>query len=146
MKSKVNILLAEDDADDMLIISEAISEVLPVYNMHHAKNGYECIELLQEGLLPDIIFLDINLPIRNGYECLKLIKEMPSLDNTPVIMCSTSQSDKDIEECYKMGASMYMVKPGSFKSFGKYMKLAFNMLGKPRKEMLKKSNFLLKES
>lgn len=145
MNTKVSILLAEDDHDDVSIFTEVINGVLPVFNLHVAHDGCECISQLKNGVKPDLIFLDINLPFRNGIQCLQKIKQMDELTETPVIMCTTSQVIKDIDTCFKNGAALYIVKPSSGKVYTRLMKQAFHLLGQPRAEMQKKENFVLME-
>jgi len=108
-----NILLAEDDVDDYLFFVEALEKISPYYRVTRAKNGHECITLLKKSERPDIVFLDLNMPVKNGLECLKLIKENELFADIPVIIYSTSHYIKDIDACFKNGAHYFIIKPAS---------------------------------
>lgn len=72
---KVNILIAEDDKDDFQLLKEAIENVLPKFNITHSRDGREFTKHINEGLEPDIIFLDLNMPFKSGVECLKEFRQ-----------------------------------------------------------------------
>ncbi|HEX8334775.1 MAG TPA: response regulator [Segetibacter sp.] len=142
----LNILIAEDDTDDLLLFKEALGEVLPDFNMSHARNGLECLNLLkQNSPEPDVIFLDISMPLRNGFEVLESIKSEPHLKGVPIIMLSTSDQMEDVDISYKNGATLYLVKPSSVKNLAIALKGVFHMLGRPRKEQLDLKNFVVKD-
>jgi CheY-like chemotaxis protein len=110
----VNILLIDDDSDDRDIFYEALEtlEYQPVF--HTAPDGKEAFVLLPEIVLPDIIFLDINMPIMNGWECLKRLKEDERYRNIPVIMYSTSSYLEDVRKSEQLGALCFFSKPHDF--------------------------------
>jgi CheY-like chemotaxis protein len=112
------ILLADDDKDDRILLREALHELNADIKLLTAEHGKACLELLS-GLtvLPDLILLDINMPIKNGKETLSEIKKNPDyseLSSTPIVMYSTSANQRDIEECYSIGANLYIIKPNNF--------------------------------
>jgi CheY-like chemotaxis protein len=111
----MEVLYVDNDAEDREIFSEALKVVRPSVACVFAFNGVEAIIRLHGTSLPDYIFLDINMPIMDGRECLKVIKTNPRLYHIPVFMYSTSNDEDDVEECLKMGANAYMVKPRTFK-------------------------------
>ena len=105
-----NILIAEDDADDLLLFKEALAEVIPDFNIYHARNGLECVDILKtQSPVPDVIFLDMSMPLLNGLQCLENIKEQRHLKNIPVIMLSTSDLMHDVDASYKNGATLYLL-------------------------------------
>jgi CheY-like chemotaxis protein len=109
------ILLADDDKDDRILLREALQELNADINLLTAEHGKACIEMINElTILPDMILLDINMPIKNGKETLMELKKIESLDLTPIIMYSTSANRKDIDECYSLGANLYIIKPNNF--------------------------------
>jgi CheY-like chemotaxis protein len=109
------ILLADDDKDDRILLREALQELNADIKLLTAEHGKACIEMLSElTVLPDLILLDINMPIKNGKETLMELKQMESFRSTPIIMYSTSANRKDIDECYKLGANLYIIKPNNF--------------------------------
>jgi CheY-like chemotaxis protein len=109
------ILLADDDKDDRILLREALQELNSEIKLLTAEHGKACLDLLNElTVLPDMILLDINMPVKNGKETLAEIKKMETLATTPVIMYSTSANHKDIDECYHIGANLYIIKPSNF--------------------------------
>ncbi len=109
------VLLADDDADDRVIFKEALNEINAQVHFVAVEHGNGLMELLNGAtLLPDMIFLDINMPIKNGKECLAEIKSNKTLADIAVIIFSTSSNQRDIDETYKSGANLYLEKPYSF--------------------------------
>lgn len=117
MKKNKIILIIDDDEDDRLLFYDAVSQVDLSITCIHASNGIEGVELLRCGnrLLPDFIFLDLNLPRLNGFQCLVEIKKDPNLLKVPVIIYSTSKRVEDIVETKKLGAAYFLTKPVLFK-------------------------------
>jgi len=116
MKKSVNILLADDDDDDRDIFIEIMREISPEVSIREARNGAEVFVVLSEpNYKPDIIFLDLNMPIKGGYECLKEIRATDGINHIPVIIYSTSTKSEHIEETYQSGANLYIPKPDSYK-------------------------------
>lgn len=114
--NKTNILLAEDDKDDYLFLVEAFKKVSSDYKISRVNNGLDCIISLKNEHTPDLIFLDLNIPIKSGLECLHFIKDNEHLASVPVVMYSTSHYIKSIDAAFKQGASYYIVKPTSLES------------------------------
>ncbi|MEO6723551.1 MAG: response regulator [Ferruginibacter sp.] len=113
----IHILLVEDNEGDILLTTEAFEERKVISKLSVIKNGQEAIDFLSktgkhtDAVLPDLILLDINLPLRNGHEVLKYIKGTENLKQIPVIMLTTSSFEKDISYSYKNFANCYIVKP-----------------------------------
>jgi CheY-like chemotaxis protein len=108
------ILLIDDDNDDILLFKEALQFVNSTIKCFIARNGEQAIQFLKEHARPDLIFLDINMPIMNGHECLYIIKSLKQYKNIPVVMYSTSNSPFDIEATRKTGANKFLIKPAHF--------------------------------
>ena len=114
-RGEITIFLADDDSDDVLFFEQALEEINLPHNLHVASNGQQLIQdLIGADAIPDIVFLDINMPIKkNGMETLiDVRKELP--DNVPVVMLSTSASEAMIESSQILGASGYVCKPSSY--------------------------------
>ncbi|MHA3788405.1 response regulator [Flavobacterium hauense] len=109
-----SILLVDDDSDDQLLFREALAEVDSSVQCHTARNGIEAIETLNLGILPDIIVMDVNMPMMNGLECLRELKATSKLKDIPVIMGSTSCSESSQKECFDNGAVGYIEKPSDY--------------------------------
>ena len=117
MRNSLTFLLADDDADDASLFQDALMEVDNSIDFQYAKDGQETLELLKDesASLPDIIFLDLNMPRMDGKECLRHLKMDTELSRIPVIMYTTSSQAKDIEETMMSGALCFITKPSSMK-------------------------------
>jgi CheY-like chemotaxis protein len=107
---KLHIFVADDDPDDLDIFKIIIKEISSDIKITVAKNGLELLEFL-DIVVPDIIFLDINMPCMNGIDCLSEIRKQKKLDDVPVIMFSTTAEEKHINSTYVLGANLYLQKP-----------------------------------
>lgn len=143
--SKVKITIAEDDKDDFLQLREAIEEVLPKFDITHLKNGRDFIRMINEGVQPDLIFLDLNILFKNGIECLIEVRQKRHLRNTPVVIYSTSSHFEDIDNCYKNGCTLYLVKPSSYRDIVTQIQKVFFRLGLPKKDLLDKERFVVQK-
>jgi CheY-like chemotaxis protein len=111
----LKILLADDDVDDRDLFKEAVSMINPEINVTAVEDGEQLMdELLQQKTLPDVIFLDLNMPRKNGKECLQEIKQHHHLQHVPVLIYTTSVNKKDVDETYAFGAKYFIRKPNSF--------------------------------
>ncbi|GAC1707581.1 MAG: response regulator [Flavisolibacter sp.] len=108
------IWLADDDPDDREIFEDAIKETLIASVLDVFSGGEALLAAIDSGQLPDILFLDINMPC-NGFDCLKEIRQKRQLKKIPIIIFSSSGNPKDVEESYKCGANLFYRKPSSFK-------------------------------
>jgi len=110
------IVLADDDADDCIFFKAAIEELLPFAKLTIVNDGEDLMRCLLKNELqvPDVIFLDINMPRKNGLECLSEMKKSPKLKEIPVIMFSTSNSWETINQLFETGANVYIHKPSDF--------------------------------
>lgn len=113
---QLNILLADDDNDDCAFFKAAVKELIPSANVEIVNDGEQLLSYLFEieEQLPDVLFLDINMPRKNGLECLSEIKQNKKLKNIPVVMFSTSNSWDTINLLFKSGANVYIHKPSDF--------------------------------
>ncbi|WP_363319838.1 response regulator [Flavobacterium sp.] len=119
----MHILLVEDNEGDIILTKEAFEECKVKIQISIAKNGQEALDFLfKRGQFsmskkPDLILLDINIPIFNGHEVLKQIKSDSILKKIPVIMLTTSSSQKDIDEAYENYCNSYIKKPLEISEF-----------------------------
>lgn len=123
------ILLAEDDKDDYLFFADALKANVKSHDLMRATNGIECLSLLKNAeVLPQLIFLDLNMPYKNGLECLCAIKDNEAFEDIPVIIYSTSHYIKDIDAAYRNGAHYYIVKPADAEMLVDVLHVVFSKL------------------
>jgi CheY-like chemotaxis protein len=114
MKS-IHILLVEDNEGDILLTTDALEDSKIINKVTVLRDGKAAIDFF--GVLnnredrPDLILLDINLPKRSGHEVLQFIKKSEQYNQIPVIMLTTSSSERDILSAYKHYANCYITKP-----------------------------------
>ncbi|RYD58180.1 MAG: response regulator [Sphingobacteriales bacterium] len=117
MDSNVRILVADDDAEDRLILIDSFTEVGFTGVLDCVENGIEAISYLRDAAaanaLPSIIVLDLNMPRLNGTETLRQIKSHSDFNVIPVVIFSTSVNEIEKEECLRLGATSYMTKPST---------------------------------
>jgi CheY-like chemotaxis protein len=112
-----HILLVEDNEGDILLTLDSFEEQKLNTQISVVRNGQEAVDFLfhrgqfSDVTNPDLILLDINIPILNGHEVLMIIKTDPILKKIPVIMLTTSSNQKDIDKAYKYQINGYIVKP-----------------------------------
>ena len=116
---QLNILLADDDADDCLFFKEAIAGLQPATNFIAVHDGEQLMHLLgnDTNQLPHILFLDLNMPRKNGFECLTEIKQNEKLNDMPVVIFSTSFEQEVVNLLYNKGAQYFIRKPPEFIQF-----------------------------
>lgn len=111
-KSPLHILLADDDPDDRFFFEKALKTISIPTNLVTVGDGIKLMDYLFENSekLPDVLFLDLNMPRKNGNECLLEIKSNEKLKHLPVVIYSTSLSDEVADILYKNGAHYYLQK------------------------------------
>lgn len=109
------LFLVDDDVDEQWIFNTALNAVDPTIQLSGAANGQDAIRQLA-GLMaqPDVIFLDLNMPVMNGLECLRQLKSNPGLSGIPTIMYSTTADPLTISRLREMGAEDFITKPYNF--------------------------------
>lgn len=109
---QLTILLADDDRDDRYFFLKALEELEIDVRHHTVENGEELIAYLLKNSanLPDILFLDLNMPRKSGAECLEEIKQHPKLNSLPVVIYSTSLYEDIADHLYRNGAHYYIRK------------------------------------
>jgi CheY-like chemotaxis protein len=111
----ISILLADDDAVDRELFSEALKSTRVKYKLNEVPGGEEVFtHLNSHSNKPDLIVLDLNMPLKDGRETLKELKADKKFKRIPVVMLSTSNSHFDVLFSYDNGASLFLTKPHSF--------------------------------
>lgn len=117
MKIKHNILIVDDDADDREIIRDAFMNSIEEQEYTCIENGDKLIEYLEKNEFeypPSLIMLDLNMPGKDGRETLKEIKSDRRFHNIPIIVFTTSSSQRDKVTSYDLGANCFVTKPDTF--------------------------------
>jgi CheY-like chemotaxis protein len=126
------ILLAEDDADDRLLVKEALTEGRVLNELRSVEDGEELLDYLrrrgryadpEDSPRPGLVLLDLNMPRKDGREALREIKGDPDLKRIPVVVMTTSKAEEDILSSYDLGASSYITKPVTFERLVELMKV-----------------------
>lgn len=111
------ILLVEDNKEDAFIINEALEDQKFVERFYHVFNGIEALKFLkkekpyEDSMTPDLILMDINMPVMDGHEALIQVKKLDKFKHIPILMLTTSSRKEDILKAYKEQSSSYIVKP-----------------------------------
>jgi CheY-like chemotaxis protein len=109
------VLYIDDDQEDCEIMEEAVSKVDASVTFVPFMDCRDALSYLNEmPILPDFVFLDINMPVMNGKECLATIKSIERLKDVPVIMCSTTPLTSEMKTYFQSGIYDFIVKPNSF--------------------------------
>jgi two-component system, response regulator len=125
-RKPIDILLAEDDEDDYLLIADALKESRLANRIYWVKDGEELMDYLhrqgdysnpEASPSPGIILLDLNMPRKDGREALREIKSEPGLRRIPIIILTTSQAEEDILRSYDLGVNSFIRKPVRFEDF-----------------------------
>jgi CheY-like chemotaxis protein len=116
----VEILFAEDSADDARQTIRALKKSGLTNNLHHVSDGAEALDFIfckgvyalrSAEVLPKLILLDLKMPKVSGIQVLEKIKSDPAIKKVPVVILTSSREDPDIAKCYDLGANSYIVKP-----------------------------------
>lgn len=145
-KEFINIILADDDEDDRLFFTDAFSELKISTRVTTFNDGVELMDYLNnlESILPNVLFLDLNMPRKNGVECLLEIKQNERFDDIAIAIYSTSSSEEHIEETFVNGANIYIKKPNDFNTLKKILSDVVTINWQYHTSGLNKDNFLLR--
>jgi CheY-like chemotaxis protein len=141
----LHILLADDDRDDCLIFQDALAELLISAHTTIVHDGEQLMQLLNQKTtrLPDVIFLDLNMPRKNGFASLEELKQNKKLKHLPVVIISTSYEHDIVVLLYKNGAQYYICKPTSFEDLKQVIHQALTRLNHLPVVPPSRENFLL---
>jgi CheY-like chemotaxis protein len=145
MRKKLFVLLADDDKDDRFFFNKALSEITVPTNFIAVEDGEKLMTWLSRnsGNLPDVLFLDINMPRKNGAECLMEIKTHAKLKKVPVIMYSTSLHEDVADVLYNKGASYYIQKT-DFTELPRLLEKALKLISEKGHSQPPRNEFVLK--
>ncbi len=117
------IFYTDDDIDDQEVFKDAVNEVSEHIQLAIQGNGTELLTVLKNTRsFPNVIFLDLNMPVKNGYDALKEIRSSDKIKDLPVVIFTTSDHAVDIESTRKLGASLFITKPSTFSLLKRILK------------------------
>lgn len=123
------ILLVEDSAVDFKLTCKAFERERLAVNLHHVENGEECLAFLRRqgkysaAPMPDLILLDINMPVMDGHELLAELVADEKLKHLPVVVLTSSDDERDVLSMYKLRCNAYLTKPVDAHKFQEVIKL-----------------------
>ncbi|MFN3378960.1 response regulator [Runella zeae] len=120
MNRNATILIADDDDDDRYLLQSVLDDCNLLNPTVFVGDGLELLEYIRtdnNDASVGLIILDLNMPRMDGREVLKVLKTEPKLRKIPVVVLTTSKSEKDVNQCYALGANCYISKPSSFDVF-----------------------------
>lgn len=145
-KEFIHITLADDDEDDRLFFTDAFNEIKINTRVNTFNDGVELMDYLNndDAILPNVLFLDLNMPRKNGIECLLEIKKNDKFKDIAIAIYSTSSSEDHIEETFVNGANIYIKKPNDFATLKKVLSEVVTLNWQYHTSGLNKDNFLLR--
>ena len=119
----LRVLFVDDDTDESYLFNEALEHAGLDIELSRAKNGNDLLTFLHnEPLLPDLVFIDLNMPYKDGLEALTEIRKQHKFKELPLVIYSTIKNDQQIDSSYEHGANLFVVKPDDFEGMVKVVK------------------------
>ena len=139
------VFLVDDDEDDRFLFREAAEELDLNMKLNMFNSAFEFTTYLEKAVaeIPNLLFLDLNMPVMNGIDCLKYLNEHSILNKMFVAIYSTSNHPKYVEEAYLNGANLYIKKPTNFQGVVSVIDKTVNICRDNGNLRLEKKNFLL---
>lgn len=127
LKKKLKILLIEDNIIEVMKMDRTVSLLKLKHDITKAKTADEAFEILKQNeSFPDIILLDLNMPKISGIEFLSTLKSNDTLKHIPTIILTTSDNENDLNKCYKIGISGYILKPLKYEDYVKKIEIVLS--------------------
>ena len=144
-KANPKLLLADDDEDDCIFFKDALEDLSLPASLKTVSDGVQLMNFLGDNPdnLPDVLFLDLNMPRKNGFECLSEIKKTNQLKDLPVIIFSTSLDMEVVNLLYEKGAHHYIRKPGEFSKLKKVILKALTVTSQSNLKQPARDNFII---
>jgi CheY-like chemotaxis protein len=111
-----SVVFAEDDEDDQLYFREVFREIDPAIQVVFVRDGNQLLQLLK-NFLPDLLFLDLEMPHKNGLECLVELRKDIAYDHLPVVIFSSTMRPANIQTAYEMGAHLFLHKSSTYSDY-----------------------------
>ncbi|TDU43658.1 response regulator receiver domain-containing protein [Gelidibacter sediminis] len=142
---KLHLILADDDMDDCEFFMEATDEISDDCKLTVVNDGVELMEFLsaENAELPNLIFLDLNMPRKSGMECIPEIKSTEKLAHIPIIVYSTSLDHTVVNELYQLGVLHYIQKPAEFANIKRVIEKALILLNDVNLSQRSREQFII---
>jgi len=127
-----SILIVDDDDDDFVLLTARIKQCQQNVTLFFAENGLEATEKLKDGLHPNLIIIDANMPIMNGYELLVWLMKSATWRHIPIVIWTGEMSDSEVTRYYQAGANSVMLKPNALHSVEAFCKHWFELVQLPQ--------------
>src|SRR5947209_917696 len=121
-----SLLLAEDNLEHCFFFKKALQQVGPKIQYSEVNDGDALMQLL-ENFIPDLLFLDLNMPCKNGAECIKEIRENRAYDSLPIVVFTISTQENAVQAAYGFGANLFFVKPTNYVALISSLKTILSM-------------------
>jgi CheY-like chemotaxis protein len=126
-----SVLIVDDDDDDFMLLSTHIKHCHQNVTLIYAQNGIEATEKLMDGLQPNLIIVDANMPLMSGYELLVWLMKSTSWRHIPVVIWTGVMSDSEVTHYYQAGANTVLLKEKALKSVDAFCKHWFELVQLP---------------
>ena len=126
IKTISKILLADDDIDDRNIFEDLLKEGHPNVKLDYVRNGIELMTFLK-NFIPDLLFLDLDMPYKNGLQCLVEIRNADTLKELPVVIFSSTTRPVNIQTAYEMGAHLFLIKSSKMSEYAAALKAILSL-------------------
>lgn len=129
-----------------MLFRDAVAEVNPNVSVQTVNDGKELMNYLTTSAvsLPEVLFLDLNMPFKNGFQCLREIRQNELLKDMLVIIYSTTANPEEVEEVYNKGANLFIKKPSSFTELRRILGHVFSLDLKKYVDTIQKEKFVVK--
>lgn len=121
-----NIIFCEDDEDDRYLFKEITKEFNSSIKVEFISDGFRLLQLLKH-FVPDLLFLNLEMPFKNGLECLVAIRANPSLESLPVVIFSSTTRQANIQTAYEMGANLFLIKSPTYSEYSSSLRAVLNL-------------------
>lgn len=143
----IEIWLADDDPDDCNFFQSSLDQIPIFTKLTVVDNGERLMELLNESkILPDLLFLDLNMPRKDGFFCLSEIKKSDRLKTIPVIILTTTSRKNIVEQLYETGANYFICKPNMLAQLKSLVYKAIKLSLTPKLNRISKEQFVISDA
>jgi CheY-like chemotaxis protein len=124
------IVMVDDDIDDLELFQEMLDKSSYAGESVQVNNGQELLDFLRASpdVNPELIMLDLNMPVKNGFQALEEIKSDTALQSIPVVILSATSNEKDRAKCLELGCTLFLKKPHSISGYDELVKAVLNLL------------------